>query len=147
MLVDQDDRHLEAFLAECVHESLNNYQLPNAVFLCERLHAACPTEVRYIHVCFFSSFFPPELGIRHPREERYLPDFEKGFGRRERAALATGSAPRRAMRLETTPRRQGVESHLRFNASRAHGDGVNLSHRRLRLGAFQGYLRHPSCGV
>jgi hypothetical protein len=48
MLVDQgqDDRHLEAFLAECVHESLANYQLANSVFLCERLYAACPTEVR-----------------------------------------------------------------------------------------------------
>lgn len=47
MLVDQDDKIiLEAFLAECVHESLNNYQLSNAAFLCERLYAACPTEVR-----------------------------------------------------------------------------------------------------
>ena len=41
-----DDRHLEAFLAECVHESLNNYMISNAVFLCERLYAACPNEVR-----------------------------------------------------------------------------------------------------
>ena len=42
----QDDRHVEAFLAECVHESLNNYMISNAVFLGERLYAACPNEVR-----------------------------------------------------------------------------------------------------
>ena len=41
-----DDRHVEAFLAECVHESLNNYMISNAVFLGERLYAACPNEVR-----------------------------------------------------------------------------------------------------
>ena len=41
-----DDRHVEAFLAECVHESLNNYMISNAVFLGERLNAACPNEVR-----------------------------------------------------------------------------------------------------
>lgn len=46
MLVDSDDRNLEGFLAECVHESLANYQLPNAVFLSERLYAAVPSEVR-----------------------------------------------------------------------------------------------------
>lgn len=49
MVGEHDDRHLEAFLAECVHESLANYQLSNAVFLCERLYAACPTEVRPAH--------------------------------------------------------------------------------------------------
>ena len=45
-MVARDDQHLEAFLAECVQDSLNNYMIPNAVFLCERLYAAAPTEVR-----------------------------------------------------------------------------------------------------
>jgi hypothetical protein len=45
--MEQDDGNLEAFLAECVHDSLNNYMLPNAVFLCERLHAARPSEVHH----------------------------------------------------------------------------------------------------
>ena len=39
-----DDRHLETFLAECVRESLENHMVSNAVFLCERLHAASPGE-------------------------------------------------------------------------------------------------------
>ena len=38
-----DDRHVEAFLAECVHESLNNYMISNAVFLGERLSPRVPT--------------------------------------------------------------------------------------------------------
>ena len=39
-----DDRHLETFLGECVRESLDNHMVSNAVFLCERLHAASPGE-------------------------------------------------------------------------------------------------------
>ena len=39
-----DDRHLETFLGECVRESLDNHMVSNAVFLCERLHAASPSE-------------------------------------------------------------------------------------------------------
>ena len=40
------EAHLEPFLTELVNESLNSYAYSNAVFLCERLHAASPTEVR-----------------------------------------------------------------------------------------------------
>jgi len=39
------EAHLEPFLVELVHESLNSYAYSNAAFLCERLHAASPTEV------------------------------------------------------------------------------------------------------
>ena len=39
------EAHLEPFLVELVHESLNSYAYSNAAFLCERLHAAAPTEV------------------------------------------------------------------------------------------------------
>ena len=45
-----EDKHLEAFLAECVHEALNNYMLADAIFLGERLYAACPTEARPRHL-------------------------------------------------------------------------------------------------
>ena len=41
------EAHLEPFLVELVHESLNSYAYSNAAFLCERLHAAAPTEVRH----------------------------------------------------------------------------------------------------
>ena len=47
------EAHLEPFLTELVNESLNSYAYSNAVFLCERLHAASPTEVR--------SFSPPSV--------------------------------------------------------------------------------------
>ena len=40
------EAHLEPFLTELVNESLDSYAYSNAVFLCERLHAASPTEVR-----------------------------------------------------------------------------------------------------
>ena len=39
------EAHLEPFLVELVLESLNSYAYSNAAFLCERLHAASPTEV------------------------------------------------------------------------------------------------------
>ena len=81
------EAHLEPFLTELVNESLNSYAYSNAVFLCERLHAASPTEVR--------SFSPPsvqsisghpidliQLGRRGPSGAFVTRGFDSRSGRR-----------------------------------------------------------------
>ncbi len=48
---------MEAHLVACIHESLSLYLHDNAQFLCERLVAAFPSQVR-CESCFLKSFSP-----------------------------------------------------------------------------------------
>ena len=92
------EAHLEPFLTELVNESLNSYAYSNAVFLCERLHAASPTEVR--------SFSPPSVQSisGHPIDLIQL-------GRRgPSGAFVTRGFDSRSGRGSSSPKRSAIHS-------------------------------------
>ena len=92
------EAHLEPFLTELVNESLDSYAYSNAVFLCERLHAASPTEVR--------SFSPPSVQSisGHPIDLIQL-------GRRgPSGAFVTRGFDSRSGRGSSSPKRSAIHS-------------------------------------
>ena len=63
---------MEAHLVACVNESLAAFLYDNASFLCERLVASSPTQVRSYFTALDSSMLPASLCVQLERHTMYV---------------------------------------------------------------------------